>query len=93
MYGTILKQQIPDIIALEIDLLLVKFCSFFHSIIDMFMNAFCAISWQMLSESWFQRFMFILKLLWMAFRSGDLWCAMLCHSSICFFSQLRLFFN
>lgn len=49
MYGTILKQQIPDIIALEIDLLLAKFYSyffifFFHSIIDMFVNAFCAIS-------------------------------------------------
>lgn len=73
----ILKQQIPDIIALEIDLLLAKFCSFFfyffifHSFIDMFVNAFCAISGFSLSgnasESWFRfNVCFIFKSIWMA---------------------------
>lgn len=79
----ILKQQIPDIIALEIDLLLVKFCScfLFHSIIDMFVNVFCAISWRI--PFGFSNFYIEIVIDGFSLALGDL-CTMLCHSSICF---------
>lgn len=71
----ILKQQIPDIIALEIDLLLAKFCSF---IIFMFVNAFCAVRGWLFSAAaagFIKMLISILKSLNGGWLRWDLWCA------------------